>query len=350
MVAQVTRGLEWIAADEIADVAGLEFSRIAPGRVEFLVRELSPDIAQLRTVDDVMVEIGRIESTAGASAEELSRFTIDTALDAITAVRSIDAGQMEVVTTRFDRPPHTLQNQIRDALAPDLKDLRVVLNLLSTGAGVIAGIRVTEQPLLATGWRSAAGKLPPQVAAAVAYLAGGQIRPRVADPFCGRGTVAIEAARMLPGSHIFASDLDAMRLMSARENAISAGVTVTFEVADALAPLWRTDSLDAVITHAPWNAQVHLGGAVADAFAPIWSEVRRGLHSEGVLCFIADDYFELAESVPGHLLHQHVLQRIHIGPTTTQIAVFSPSDLDPFPERLRAWHRYAQETAVISRS
>jgi 23S rRNA G2445 N2-methylase RlmL len=207
-----------------------------------------------------------------------------------------------------------------------------------------------HESLTSHDWLTEPAQIPLPVTAALSRLASQSPGAHIADPFCGRGILAIEIARTIPESTVYGSDLDAERLMHARENAERAGVKVTFEVADAVAPLWRTDSLDAVITSPPWRLQMHSGGAAADAFAPVWSEVRRGLKETGVLCIVAADYLQLAASVPGHLFKTHLIQQIQLPTGPMQIAVFSPSDIDPLRKKLRAWHNFAIEFGIVPRS
>ena len=125
-------------------------------------------------------------------------------------------------------------------------------------------------PLYHRGWRGPAGKAPMResLAAALVLASEWNMKTPLVDPFCGSGTIAIEAAhiarRMAPGRHrafafqhwpqfeptawerllrgadgdviekcppIFASDRDAGAVAASQENAASAGVGGNVEVA-----------------------------------------------------------------------------------------------------------------------
>lgn len=374
MVARCVRGLEWVAADEIADLPGLEFSRIGPRSVEFVTRELIDEVWGLRTVDDVFVEVGRVDDVRHTKdvpallAERVAFFDFERVLNLIGAMRPVDGTAFDVVVSfdggrarrrnfsRFD-----VEDAIGTALTPVLGRSYVsrrdndsppattlTVRIIITDEEAFAGVRLDERPLHRRDYKETAGKgsLHPPMGAMLARLARCGRDSRVADPFCGDGTVAIELAQL--GADVLATDLDAYRLATARRNAERADTTIQFEIADAAAPLWRDASLDAVVTNPPWNVSVHAGGAAADSFAPVWAEVRRGLTETGILAVIVDADLHIARSVPGHLFHCHLVQKVRLAGRLAEVAVFSPSDVSPLPERLRAWRDHAIEIGLIT--
>ncbi len=73
------------------------------------------------------------------------------------------------------------------------------------------------------------------LAYALLRLAGVQPGETLLDPFCGGGTIAIEAAQAWPDLHVIAGDVDPSFLEGARQNAEAAGVRerITFREMDA---------------------------------------------------------------------------------------------------------------------
>lgn len=374
MLARCVRGMEWVAADEIADLPGLEFSRISPRSVEFVSRDLTESVLRLRTVDDVFVEVGRVEDVGHTKdvlpglAERVAFFDFERVLNVVGAIRPVDAAAFDVVvsfdggsTGRRNFSRFDAEDAIGEALNPVLsrsyvsrrgsdspQPTTLTVRVMIVDQEAFVGIRVDDRPLHRRQYKESSGKgsLHPPMAAMLSRLAQVGAGVSVADPFCGDGTVAVEAAQL--GADVLATDLDAYRLAGARRNAQRAGVDVQFEIADAAAPLWRTGALDAVVTNPPWNVSVHAGGAAADSFAPVWAQVRRGLGSGGILAVVVDADLHIARSVPGHLFTCHLLQKVRLAGRLAEVAVFSPADLDPLPERLRAWRNHATDVDLIS--
>jgi tRNA (guanine6-N2)-methyltransferase len=104
----------------------------------------------------------------------------------------------------------------------------------------------------------------------------------VLDPFCGDGTVAIEAALAYPEAHVTGTDIDPTRLANAAANAGRAGVSLDLAVADA-GGAGHHDA-DAVLTNPPWNLAVDAAGTLAGSLDPFW----RALPTRGRLCAVTD--------------------------------------------------------------
>lgn len=148
-------------------------------------------------------------------------------------------------------------------------DWRVVLD----GTTLWVAVRPFEVPLHRRVWRrrTVAGSLHPPVAAAMAGLAGIRAGQRVLDPFCGAGTLLLEAHAIEPGATYLGIDRQPAALAAARANTPSREVT------------WRTGDaarlsgpVDRILTNPPWNVRVSLGD-----FAPYLREWRRVLRPGG---------------------------------------------------------------------
>ena len=96
---------------------------------------------------------------------------------------------------------------------------------------------------------------------ACARIADPPADARLLDPFCGTGTIAIEAKLARPDLAVAASDLDPRAVAAARRNAIAAGVDVTPTVCDACDALPAT----LIVTNPPWGRAVIL---LADGHLP----------------------------------------------------------------------------------
>jgi putative N6-adenine-specific DNA methylase len=188
---------------------------------------------------------------------------------------------------------------------------RAELAVRRAGAAATVSLDAAGAPLFRRGWRARVGAAPLRetVAAALLAVARWDGRAPLLDPFCGSGTVAIEAALVAAGrapgagrrfafegwprhdpartaairarleaaspagaagdARILASDRNAGVLRLAQKNAAAAGVAgairfARVDAAEAEAPPGR----GVVVTNPPW------GGRLEDA-APAWAALGR---------------------------------------------------------------------------
>jgi putative N6-adenine-specific DNA methylase/tRNA (guanine6-N2)-methyltransferase len=90
------------------------------------------------------------------------------------------------------------------------------------------------------------------------------------DPFCGSGTIPIEAAATLPQVRCLAADRDPEAVSGTRANAEAAGVAASVEVrgADArdLRETYQSASVDAVVTNPPYGIRLGRKTNYADLY------------------------------------------------------------------------------------
>lgn len=139
------------------------------------------------------------------------------------------------------------------------------------------------------------GSLHPPVAAAMARLAHLKPGHRVLDPFCGAGTVVLEAHRIEPRARYLGMDRDPAAVAVARANAPAGGEAIVWRVGDAR----RVPSLDApvdrIITNPPWG--VRLGLRSLAPAARQWGQV---LRPDGfVVAIVNPDHVAVLVEDPG---------------------------------------------------
>jgi tRNA (guanine6-N2)-methyltransferase len=98
------------------------------------------------------------------------------------------------------------------------------------------GLRIADEPLHRRAWKVAdrPGTLHPPAAAAVALLGAPAPGDRVLDPFCGAGTILIEASLLEPGIRAQGADIDPDAVALARANLKRAGISGEIRQADAM--------------------------------------------------------------------------------------------------------------------
>lgn len=314
LLGRTVRGLEWVAADEVVraglsgDVAleerGVRFS-VTPDQLSSVLR--------LTTVDDVFLLVtelpaGRTRRDVTALAERVERADLSTAVDLLGTVRRMPASpSVDVVVsltgnrryTRFDVEEAVGRRLAarhgwrwishREPSPADRSD--VTLRAFLSGDRAVVAMRVGARPLHRRDYKVATGPgtLHPPLAAMLAALADLGPADRVGDPFCGDGTILLEAGRA--GSRLFGCDIAADRVRNGLANARQAGVEVSFVTADAGRLPFQDRAWSRVVTNPPWNVAVEAGGRLGRQPSAGYEEIRRMLGPDGwaVVLLAADD-------------------------------------------------------------
>ena len=164
-------------------------------------------------------------------------------------------------------------------------DWRVVLD----GKVLWVGVRPFDVPLHRRDWRrqTVPGSLHPPVAAAMACLAEIAAGQSVVDPFCGAGTVLLEARAIEPGATYLGIDQAPAALAAARANGFAS--TRLGDAADL------GDAVDRIVTNPPWDVRVRIGD-----FSPYLRAWRRILQPDGrVVALLNQEQAAMIISDPG---------------------------------------------------
>jgi tRNA (guanine6-N2)-methyltransferase len=338
VIARTVRGLEWVAADEVA--ARLPHASdvtMSPRQLTFeLAGPLDDRLRALQTVDDLFIRVGEVGGVGATKdvpadlARRLARLDWRTAVRAVRAFRDLPRNpRFDVVASlagrrRFSRydvenslgplleKPFSGTHYARDsAVAPETGldlNARVFLN----DDRAVAAVRLAARPLHRRAYKldTGPGTLHPPVAAALARLAAVGTGMLV-DPFCGDGTIAIEAALMDPGSRVLAGDADPARVANARGNAVRAGVTVDLREADA-ADVWWPPDTQCLVTNPPWNRAVGAAGRLAQDIDRFLRGLPDTLALDARLALIADVAMAAPTRMSGVVLATQVRLAGHV--------------------------------------
>jgi 23S rRNA G2445 N2-methylase RlmL len=184
----------------------------------------------------------------------------------------------------------------RDGTAPptDRVDWRVVLD----GKTMWVCFRPFDVPLHRRDYRrhTVTGSLHPPVAAAMTRLAGIGPDHRVLDPFCGAGTLLLEAHAIEPQATYLG--IDKTTIQVARAN-----------TPDHASIQWRTGNarsltgqFDRIVTNPPWDVRLSIGD-----LTPYRTRWRRALHPDGRLVTLLNQ--EQSERMMGGAAWQ--IQDVH---------------------------------------
>lgn len=379
IIARCVRGLEWVSAEE-AD-ARLGASRIVLGQrdVTFDVPGLNDDLLRLSTVDDVLLAVdgfSGVDHTKAALdelARQLAAVEFRRAVDQLRLLREVPAHPtfdvVVALTGKRNYNRYAVEDVAGDVISPLIEARYVSRNpQRGDGDGESAGdaaaprpgpapcdltvrlflseqdvqvaLRLPARPPHRRAWKqlTGPGTLHPPLAAALVRIAGVQQGETVADPFCGDGTIAIEAALAgagaEPGSRILATDLDLERLVNAGLNAEAAGVADALHLvrADVGRPAWRPGSVDAVITNPPWNRSVGAAGSIEYGMEAFWDALHDGLSDRGRVCLVADAELDVREQARYHGFDIALAQTVRLAGRLSVVLLASPPSV-----RQRAW-------------
>lgn len=405
LTARCVRGLEWVLAAEVEH----RFARYATDdiqlserQVSFEVPRLRGELLELRTADDLLLDVGTlrgIDHTRAALAElsrRLARIDFAAALTRLRDVRALrpTAPTFDVVASLLGRRNYnrfavedTAGEVIADAVgaryasrnpnagravggaagidaartgtAADTADTDFTVRLSLNGDSVEVALRLPRKPLHRRPWKldTGPGTLHPPLAAALVQIGSDTPPLRVLDPFCGDGTIAIEAALASPEAGILAADLDADRLRNARANAARTAVKehIQFIRADAGitglgATAWGTERFDVLVTNPPWNRSVGASGALADALDPFWQRLPDVLTPHGRVCTVAEAELDIPARLRRMGCSVALAQSIRLAGRVSHVVLAAPPGAaEPrLPAALELWHERAIKAGIIS--
>ncbi|MGH6654074.1 MAG: hypothetical protein ACRDVE_02580, partial [Actinocrinis sp.] len=242
LTARCVRGLEWVLAAEVAARDATGGARLSERQVTFEAPELTAGLLDLRTADDLLLDLGTLygvdhtKAALGELPRRLSRLDFAGALACLADVRPLDGPlTFDVVASLLGRrnynryavedaaaeavedatgaryrsrnpattqAPTQTQTQTQQdparqsAAANQPSDTDFTVRLSLSGESVEAALRVPRKPLHRRPWKldTGPGTLHPPLAAALVQIgasaSAGPIRAAI-DPFCGDGTIAV---------------------------------------------------------------------------------------------------------------------------------------------------------------
>jgi 23S rRNA G2445 N2-methylase RlmL len=375
LIARCVHGFEWICADEVTarltDAAQIALSR---REITFRLPDLSHHLFELRTVDDVFVEVGQVSGVGTSKdvphelARRLEALPWPIQLERVRRLRAIPAAPLiDVVASiegrrGFNR--FAVENTSGESLArliggtylarsatgrtPGEPDLAV--RIFVRGQSAVAALRIGAQPLHRRAYKqdTGPGTLHPPVAAALARLAEPLPGSAVLDPFCGDGTIAIETELAYPQARVTASDIDAARVRHATHNAERAGVHPALLTADALLTKAAGD-VDALVTNPPWNLAVEAGGALARSLVPFWRRVPELLAPTGRLIAVTEADLDAPAALRRAGLDVGMAIQVRLAGRVSHVVLAGTGGSTPqVPEGAARWRERAIAARVVT--
>jgi len=305
-----TRGLEEISAQEINALAGVVVQRTEYRRVRFsCILEAIPSLMQLRTVDDVFfhladwngiyhtrVGVGRIEQLSQA-------LRIHPLLKYYNALnRNIPDEPTFSVTVNFVGRRKYSTEEIKQAVAsgvnahsrwkysPRFDESDLNLRLFLEHEYAVMGLRLSKVPLHRRSYKQThlPGSLKPTIAAALNLLGEVKAGQRVLDPFCGAGTILIEAAAH--GAEVVGGDISPLAIAASLSNFKEADFVTHLHHWDAQSLPLKKACVDVILTNPPWGGQIQADD-IDQLYRCSCAEMRRVLKPGGKIVLLTESVF-----------------------------------------------------------
>jgi tRNA (guanine6-N2)-methyltransferase len=302
--ALATRGLEPLVQAELRQIDGVRIRSLAYRRVRGAMAGKLGLLAGTRTADDIFLEVAAWEDVRHTRdmlaefAERAAALDLGSAIDRLKSVRRLPQPLTFAVTANFVGKRNYTSQEIKAAIAEgvlrhhpawtyaeDDREAGVNVRVFIEHQHALVGIRLTEAPLHRRAYKqqSLLGSLKPPVAAAMVQLAGLARGETLLDPFCGSGTIPIEAAHL--GLAAIGGDGDLHALQISRNNARHAGASVGLIAWQAEHLPLPAGCVQAVVSNLPWGKQVTVASLGA-LYRRAYAELRRVLTPGGVLVLL----------------------------------------------------------------
>jgi 23S rRNA G2445 N2-methylase RlmL len=293
--ALTTRGLESVSADEVAALPGVTITQTAYRRVLAACEGVLTPFLNLRTIDDVFIDVGTWPDM-GHTRDILKKITrysshldLQSAYDACAKIRWLPERPTFSVTANFVGKRNYNTDEIKLAVADgiynsydwiysaddSISDLN--LRVFIEHEMALVGVRLAQEALNKRPYKLAhqPGSLKPPVAAALIKLAKVAPGQSLLDPFCGSGTILVEAA--LIGAVAQGGDSDAAAVEHTRTNLKEAGVNTLVQQWDARKLPLEDASIDRIVSNLPWGRQVQVDADLESLYHDALAEMRRVL-------------------------------------------------------------------------
>lgn len=282
LYAHVHPGLEAVAADEITRDLHGEVKRTERGVVVFRLNEITPDVLELKTTEDVYLlawgsdsltykaaDLGNIRKWTAKKPDWPLLFRLHHALRPKTkgkptfhlvcqmqgehGFRRVDA---------LDAMADGLAGLIPAGWVPAEENAWFEIWLTIKGKTAVCGVRLTDRTMRHRTYKTehVAASLRPSVAGAMVRLAGIAPGMTVMDPMCGAGTILAEAvslceARRMRDVKYLGGDIDPNAIFCSGQNLGNRGGVKLERWDTTELPLDR-ESVDRIVCNPPFGEQL----------------------------------------------------------------------------------------------
>jgi tRNA (guanine6-N2)-methyltransferase len=316
LYATVQPGLEGIAAEEITRDLGGEVRKSGRGLVIFRVKDITPELLELRTVEDVFLLAWGTDALTfrAADLKKIEQWTAKSAdwpqlLQWHHRVRPKPSAKPTVHFVAQMTGPHGYRRiDARTAMLRGLagklpaswreveEGATVEIWLTIQARQAVCGLRLSDASMRHRTYKAEhrPASLRPTVAAAMVRLAGASAGQTVLDPMCGGGTLLAEqialAHRRRAGEvAVLGGDRDADAMRAAGANLRRAGPGWRLVRWDARRLPLASASIDRIVCNPPFGVQLGEPWAIAPLYRDLAGECDRVLTPGGRMVVLVGD-------------------------------------------------------------
>jgi len=258
-------------------------------------------LKKLRSVDDILIylksfKINRYRKSLNVFSYEIERINLLEYLKPIQRVRKLRKRIIFSITLSNIGKKNYRPDEIKESIAKILSKKYgwkyeengphdINLRVFIENDFVLFGLRLNYIPLHRRDYKTQT--LPASLKAPIAYcllkMANLNQKDVLVDPFCGVGTIAIEAA--ISGTEVIAGDIDNESIKIAKSNSRNANVKIKYNLWDAKNTNLPDDSVDKIVTNLPFDIKISIKENKRVFFHQLFTEFTRILKSKGkIVC------------------------------------------------------------------
>lgn len=344
LLARCLRGIEWLCAAELRGRFGAEVQRVEHRLVE-CVAPLGAGLLSAGTVDDIFLLALRLEgvghqrSALDEVAAQVEQVDTGTLVAAVQALRTLPPqAPFEVVASFLGRRNYNrfeIERAVGEALertaarrflpGPGASEQHPPLSwrVHLVGSTGFLGLRLSGAPLHRRPYKlnSREGTLHPPLAYAGALLGAPTPGALVLDPFCGAGTILLEAGHHQPAARLLGGDIALEALGAARANAARSGHHAAWMVCDAGRLALSAGSADLIITNPPWRRRLKPAASLRAGLRSFWREAARVMVPDGRIVAILEELEDHKDSIRAAGLEPALLQRVAVSGAWTTLGL-----------------------------
>jgi 23S rRNA G2445 N2-methylase RlmL len=315
-------GLEDVASQEIAQELSGEIKRASPGLIVFRLPEITRDILQLKTVEDVfLLGWGTDKLTyRAADLDQIRRWTAYEAdwnrlLQIHHEIRPKPQGKPTFhLVTQMTGHHGYRREDARKALVKGLagklpsswryveENAAVEIWLTIHGATAVCGVRLSDRSMRHRTYKSEhqPASLRPTIAAAMARLGEIEAGQVVLDPMCGAGTILAEAYSYgrdlgIRPALVFGGDVVHSAVRAAESNLRRYG-PVALARWDAVSLPLSDQCADRIICNPPFGKQLGQQQEIPGLYRRLVKAFNRVLRDHGLAVLLVSDLGALKEA------------------------------------------------------
>ena len=293
--ALTTRGLEHVCAAEMRRLPGVSIEEVSYRRITAIKDGPLDALLTLRTVDDIFLDLGKwtgiVPQRVALESLKLNAASMNWGnySKEIAKMRHLPEQPGYSITTNFVGKRNYTTTEIKQAVMQGISTRvawpyhedefasDVNLRIFIDHETAFIGLRLAKQSLQVRSYkqRHILGSLKPPVAAAMLLLAGEQTNQVLLDPFCGAGTILIEAR--FAGYISLGGDKSWDAVLAAKKNLLAANFQTQLHCWDACNLPLTNHSVGRIASNMPWGRQVRVNQDITLLYNQACKEMERVL-------------------------------------------------------------------------